>query len=50
MFKMFFLFIFQIFSRALKDFIKRSNLGDTQLKIDYLKQEKIGYYLPTNWG
>ena len=43
-----FFFIFQIFSRALKDFIKSSNLGATQPKIDYLRQEKIGYYLPTN--
>ena len=40
--------MFQIFSRALKDFIKSSNLDATQPKIIYLKQEKIGYCLPTN--
>ena len=36
------------FSGALKDFIKLSNLSATQPKTDYLRQEKIGYYLPTN--
>ena len=40
-----FFFIFQIFSRALKDFIKSSNLGATQAKINYLRREKIRYYL-----
>ena len=48
MFKMLILFHIPNFSRALKDFIKSSNLGATQPKIDYLMQEKIGYYLPTN--
>ena len=42
------LFRFQIFSRALKDFVKSSNLRATHSKIDLLMQEKIGYYLPTN--
>ena len=44
------LILFQIsdFSRALKDFIKSSNLRATHPNIDYLMQEKIGYYLPTN--
>ena len=41
-------FIFQIFSRAFKEFIKSSNLGATQPKIDYLRQRKTRYYLPTN--
>ena len=48
MFKMLILFHIPDFSRALQDFIKSSNLGATQPKIDYLRQEKIGYYLPTN--
>ena len=34
-------FTFQIF------FTNHSNLGLTQPKIDYLRQEMIGYYLPT---
>ena len=37
------LILFQI-----SDLIKSSNLGASHRKIDYLMQEKIGYYLPTN--
>ena len=39
--KYWFYFIFQIFYGALKDFIKSSNFGATQPKIDYLRRKRL---------